>query len=187
MRRGQGTCDPAGGRIFAERGCREVRHNTTGGERPAAAGTEASCAADPIEKKDEVRGKASPSLFFWRGARTGGRGTLFLSSGTKLIAIAQHPERSGGSIPSVARGDLLLTVILRPVFGPKDLVLEGARTKGRSLAPFGDAPRSLRSFGMTNKVKIEVLPLRGCSAIAALVRDDKQWQNRGPSRCSGRQ
>jgi len=40
-------------------------------------------------------------------------------------------------------------VILRPVFGPKDLGLEGVRTKGRSLAPFGDASRSLRSLGTT--------------------------------------
>jgi len=36
-------------------------------------------------------------------------------------------------------------------------VLRAFRTKGRSLAPFGDAPRSLRSFWMTSKGKIEVL------------------------------
>ena len=52
-------------------------------------------------------------------------------------------------------------VILRPVFGPKDLGLEGVRTKGRSLAPFGDVPRSLRSLGTTSKkVKADPSSLR---------------------------
>ena len=66
------------------------------------------------------------------------------------------PSRCSGRQKNKSSGGQRV-VILRPGVWPKDLGLEGVRTKGRSLAPFGDAPRSLRSFGMTNKVKIEVL------------------------------
>jgi len=59
-----------------------------------------------------------------------------------------------------------LLVILRPVFGPKDLGLEVLQSQNRG-------PSTLRSFGTTSKGRIEVLPLRGCCAIALLGTTDK--------------
>ncbi|MBL3538075.1 hypothetical protein [Aminivibrio sp.] len=59
-----------------------------------------------------------------------------------------------------------MLVILRPVFGPKDLGLEVLQSQNRG-------PSTLRSFGTTSKGRIEVLPLRGCCAIALLGTTDK--------------
>jgi len=61
-----------------------------------------------------------------------------------------------------------VVVILRPGSWPKDLGFESLKIKN-------EIPPSLRSFGMTGigllKTKCEILrPLRGCYAIASLLR-----------------
>jgi len=53
------------------------------------------------------------------------------------------------------------SVIPRPASWPRDLALEAVKNQKRGSS-------SLRSFGTTSKGKIEVLPLRGCFAIALL-------------------
>ncbi len=71
---------------------------------------------------------------------------------SETIALAQHPERSGGSIPGRDDGyrDLPLSVILRPVSWPiaspegKDLGFDSGETQPRD-------PSVLRPFGMTHK------------------------------------
>jgi|LFRM01.1.fsa_nt_gb hypothetical protein len=100
------------------------------------------------------------------------------SSGTEGVIprSVPWPRDIGGTPESKSRSFALLrcsgrqknkssggqrVVILRPEPWPRDLGLEGVRTKGRSLAPFGDVPRSLRSLGTTSKkVKADPSSLR---------------------------
>ena len=85
------------------------------------------------------------------------------------LGAARSRSRCSGRQKNKSSGGQRV-VILRPGVWPKDLGLEGVRTKGRSLAPFGDAPRSLRSFGTTSKGKIEVLRAK------SFPQDDKPKQ-----------
>jgi len=80
-------------------------------------------------------------------------------------------------------------VIPRSVPWPRDLGLEGVRTKGRSLAPFGDVPRSRCSGRQKNKSSggQRVVILRPVFGPKDLGLEVLRSQNRGPSPCSGRQ
>ena len=72
-----------------------------------------------------------------------------------------------GRQTTAARSGRQGSVIPRPETWPRDLAPEAVRNQKRG-------PSSLRSFGTTGKGKIEVLPLRGCFAIALLRTTKKQ-------------
>jgi hypothetical protein len=96
--------------------------------------------------------------------------------------LSSRGRHLGRSRPG-GEGSRFWSVILRPVFGPKDLALEVLQSQNRGPSRYSGRQTKAKSrpFALlrtTDKGKIEAL---------RLAQDDRQKQNRGPSPCSGRQ